>query len=96
MERAKLPPTAPVSSDPRRSTRTTTLSAIGSIIAAVAVLETNMLSTAVASMIPATMFAGRVPTRRRVISAMRRSSPQRCMASASRKPPRNRKMSLSA
>ena len=68
-------------------------SAMGNIIAVVAVLDTNMLSTAVASMKPATMFVGRSPTRRSVISAMRRSRPHRCIDNATRNPPRKRKMS---
>jgi hypothetical protein len=51
-----------------------------------------MLMNAVAPMMPATMARGRVPTSRKVRNAIRRSSPQRWIASASTKPPRNRKM----
>ena len=65
-------------------------SAIGTIIAAVAVFDTHMLMNAVAPMQPATTPPGRVPTSRSVRNAMRRSSPQRWIVSASTKPPRNR------
>ena len=74
----------------RDSDRSTTDSAIGTIIAAVAVFDTHMLMNAVAPMMPATMDAGRVPTSRSVWNAIRRSRPQRWMDSASTKPPRNR------
>ena len=74
----------------RRSATSTTDSTIGTIIAAVAVLETHMLMNAVAPIVPATMAFARVPTRRSVMNAMRRSSPQRAMASARTKPPKNR------
>ena len=74
----------------RRGATSTTDSTIGTIIAAVAVFETHMLMKAVAPIVPATMALGRVPTSRSVMKAMRRSSPQRAIASASTKPPRNR------
>ena len=74
----------------------TTLKPMGSIMAAVAVLETNMLMMAVASMPPPIMLAGRVPTRRSVTMATRRSSPHRCMERARRNPPRKRKIRGSA
>ena len=67
-------------------------SAIGTIIAAVAVFDTHMLTNAVAPMMPATIAAGRVPTSFSVWNAIRRSSPQRWIASASTKPPRKRKI----
>ena len=65
---------------------------MGSIIAVVAVLETNALNTAVTSMNPPIMFTGLLPTSLSVISAMRRSNPHRCIDSAMRNPPMNRKM----
>ena len=73
-----------------RAATSTTDSTIGTIIAAVAVFETHMLMKAVAPIVPATIAFGRVPTRRSVMNAMRRSSPQRAMASASTKPPKKR------
>ncbi len=74
----------------RRNATSTTDSTIGTIIAAVAVFDTHMLMNAVAPMVPATIALGRVPTTRRVRKAIRRSRPQRAMASASTKPPRKR------
>ena len=65
-------------------------SAIGTIIAAVAVFDTHMLRNAVAPMMPATIAPVRVPTRCRVRNAMRRSRPQRWIAIASTNPPRKR------
>ena len=73
-----------------RSATSTTDSTIGTIIAAVAVFETHMLRNAVAPMVPATIALGRVPTSRSVKKAMRRSRPQRAIASAITKPPRKR------
>ena len=73
-----------------RSATSITERTIGTIIAAVAVFETHMLRNAVAPIVPATIAFGRVPTSRNVKKAMRRSSPQRAMASAITKPPRNR------
>jgi hypothetical protein len=100
--RASRPPTfiqssaAPLWSSPapRRwfFTRSTTEAPIGSIITAVAVLETHMLMRAVASMNPAINRRGLVPTIAIVTSAMRAWSPLRCMASPSIRPPANRKM----
>ena len=74
----------------RRSATSITDSTIGTIIAAVAVFDTHMLTNAVAAIVPATIAFGRVPTNRSVANAMRRSSPQRWIASASTKPPRKR------
>ena len=65
---------------------------MGSIMTAVAVLDTHMLKKAVTPMKHATMPAGWSPAERRALSAMRRWSPQRCMARAMRKPPMNRKI----
>jgi hypothetical protein len=76
----------------RRSATSITDSTIGTIIAAVAVFDTHMLTNAVAAMVPPTIALGRVPTSLSVAKAMRRSSPQRWMASASTKPPRKRKI----
>jgi len=76
----------------RDSARATTLSAIGSMIAVVAVLETNMLSRAEASMKPPITLVARDPARRRISSARRSANPQRCIASARRNPPINRKI----
>ena len=73
-----------------RSTRSITLTAMGTIIAAHAVFEIHMLRNAVATMKPATIAPGRVPVRRSVKKAMRRSSPQRSMASPRMKPPMKR------
>ena len=65
---------------------------IGTIITAVAVFETHMLRNAVASMNPPMTRVALVPIARTVSSAMRRCRFHRCMASAIRKPPMNRKM----
>ena len=79
-----------------RNTRSMTLSAIGTIMAAHAVFETHMLRNAVTAMKPPTMAPGRAPTRRRVKKAMRRSRPQRSMASPMMKPPMKRKITSAA
>ncbi len=68
----------------------------GSIITAVAVLETHMLSAAAASINAPTMTLRRVPARRRRVSARRRCRPQRSMVSAIMNPPMKRKMIGSA
>jgi hypothetical protein len=65
---------------------------MGSIISAVAVLLTHMLTSADDSRNPATIAGGRVPSRPMSAMATRRCSRQRCIASAIRKPPRKRKM----
>ena len=75
-----------------RRTRSTTLRAIGTIMAAHAVFETHMLRNAVTAMKPPTMAPGRAPTRRRMKNAMRRSRPQRSMDRPMTKPPRKRKI----
>ena len=49
-----------------RKVMSTTLIAIGTIMAAHAVFETHMLRNAVTAMKPPTIAAGRVPTRRRI------------------------------
>ena len=67
---------------------------MGSIMTAVAVFETHMDRKPVAIMNPAIICGGLVPISRTVSRAMRRCRFQRCMASASRKPPMNRKMTL--
>ena len=73
-----------------------TLRAIGTIMAAHAVFETHMLRKAVTTMKPPTMAPGRAPTRRRVKKAMRRSRPQRSMASPMMNPPMKRKITSAA
>jgi len=50
----------------RRSATSITESTIGTIIAAVAVFDTHMLTSAVAAIVPATIALGRVPTMRSV------------------------------
>ena len=67
---------------------------MGSIITAVAVLETHMDRNPVAIMNPATIAEGLVPMTSRVSSAMRRCRFHRCMARARRNPPMNRKITL--
>ena len=74
-----------------RTTRSTAM-AMGTIMAAVAVLDTQAERPAVASIRPSTICLGWVPKRRSVSSAMRRSRCQRWMPAASRKPPRKRKI----
>lgn len=59
---------------------------------AVAVLETHILRNAVASMKPAITRVALVPIARTVNSAIRRCRFHRCIASAIRNPPMNRKM----
>ena len=73
-----------------------TLNAIGTIMAAHAVFETHMLRKAVTAINPPTIALGRAPTNRRVKKAMRRSSPQRSMASPMMKPPMKRKITSAA
>ena len=63
------------------------------MIAAVAVLLTHMLSTAVANMKPRIIALGRGPTTDSTANAMRRCRSQRWMASAIKKPPRKRNIS---
>ena len=79
-----------------RNTRSMTLSAIGTIMAAHAVFETHMLKNAVTAMKPPMIAPGRAPTRRNVKKAMRRSRPQRSMASPMMKPPMKRKITSAA
>ena len=67
---------------------------MGSIITAVAVLETHMERKPVAIMNPAISADGLEPIMRRVSRATRRCRFQRCIASASMNPPMNRKMML--
>lgn len=67
---------------------------MGSIITAVAVLDTHMEMNPVAIMKPRTRFTVLAPMNFRTPSAMRRCRFQRCMARASMKPPMNRKMML--
>ena len=69
-----------------------TAMAIGTIIAAVAVLDTQAEISAVETMRPSTMRLGFVPKSEIVRSAMRRSRCQRCTPAAMRKPPRKRKI----
>ncbi len=66
--------------------------AIGNIMAAVAVFDTKALNTAVAIMKPNTIREGLVATRRNVNKAIRRSRPQRRIASDSKNPPKNKKI----
>ena len=75
-----------------RVERTTAIraKAIGSIMAAVAVLDTQADRKLVASMMPSTICLGLVPTMRIVCSAIRRSRPQRAMPAAIKKPPKKR------
>ena len=73
-----------------------TLRAIGTIMAAQAVFETHMLRNAVTAMKPPTIAPGHAPTRRKMPKAMRRSSPQRSMASPMMKPPMKRKITSEA
>ena len=65
---------------------------MGSIMTAVAVLETHMERKPVAIMKPRTSSFGEDPMATSTHSATRRCRFQRCMARASRKPPMNRKM----
>lgn len=64
---------------------------IGSIISVVAVLLTHMLRNAVATMTPRISWRGLVPMNRITISASRLCRSHFCIASASMKPPMNRK-----
>jgi hypothetical protein len=64
--------------------------AIGIIITAVAVFETNIDRNAQAIMNPATSRPGATPTARMIQSAMRRCSPHCCIARASMNPPMKR------
>ena len=95
---SSAPPSVPPAGAPESSSSlgssSSTDTPMGSIITAVAVLETHMLRNAVASMNPATIWAGLVPITRTVRRAILRCRFQRCMASASRNPPMNRKMML--
>ena len=75
-------------------TRSKTDTPIGSIITAVAVLETHMDKKPVATMNPATIWVGLVPMIFTVSRAMRRCRFQRCIASANKNPPMNRKITL--
>ena len=81
-------------SSPRASglTSAMTESPIGSIMTAVAVLDTHIERKPVATMNPSTSCFGCVPTRRTVRSAIRRCRFQRCSARARKKPPMNRKI----
>lgn len=65
---------------------------MGSITRVVAVLLTHMLRKPVAIMNPPMSRTGLVPTASTVSSAMRRCSPQRCIASAIINPPMKRKI----
>ncbi|MBB5831424.1 putative transcriptional regulator [Brachybacterium aquaticum] len=67
---------------------------MGSIITAVAVLETHMERKPVATMNPSTSREGLEPIFPTIASAMRLCRFQRCMARASMNPPMNRKMML--
>ena len=67
-------------------------SAIGTIIAAVALFEIHMLTKAVAAITPAITRSGDLPARPIAARAILRSSPHRVIAAASMKPPRNRKI----
>ena len=82
------------SPEPILVTSSSTDTPIGSIITAVAVLDTHMDRKPVATMNPATIWEGLVPMTFTVSSAMRRCRFHRCMARASRNPPMNRKMML--
>ncbi len=86
---APTPASAPMS---RTSTSTDT--PMGIIMTAVAVLDTHIDRNPVAIMKPATTIVGLVPMARTVRNAMRRWRFQRCIASATRKPPMKRKMML--
>lgn len=65
---------------------------MGSIMTAVAVLDTHMDRKPVASMKPSTSILGLVPTASTVSSAIRRCRFQRCIVRASMNPPMNRKI----
>ena len=69
-------------------------SPIGSTVIAVAVFEIHIDRNAAAIMKPRTMRAGPPPTRRMMLSAMRRWRFQRCMVRAIMKPPMNSTMVL--
>lgn len=85
-------PVDPLPPSSEASMRTET--PIGSIITAVAVLDTHMLRKPVAIMNPAMTRVERVPIARTVSSAIRRCRFHLCMAIAMRNPPMNRKMML--
>ena len=76
----------------RSSTSASTEVAMGSIISAVAVLDTHIDRKAVASIRPSTIRRGCSPTRLSVRRAIRRCRFHFSMAMAIRKPPRNRKI----
>ena len=73
----------------RSSTCSTIASPIGTMVTAVAVLEIHIDRKAAAIMKPSTMRAGPPPTRRMMLSAIRRCRFHRCIVSAIMKPPMN-------
>ena len=75
-----------------RAVKASTDIPMGSIMTAVAVLETHMLMNPVAIMNPPISWRGLVPTSNTVASAIRRCRFHRCSARASMNPPMNRKM----
>ncbi len=84
-----------VSSDlfgPDRVMSVSTAVPMGIIISVAAVFDIHMLSSAQASMKPATSRRGDVPVRATTASAMRRWSCQRCIEAAMKKPPMKRKI----
>ena len=85
-------PDAPSAPGAFRFSRLRIASAIGNIMMAVAVFEIHIDSTAAESIKPSTRCAGRPPASRMIFRAMRRCKCQRSIASASKKPPRNKKI----
>ncbi len=70
--------------------------AMGTIIIAVAVFDIHIERNAVAIMNPKMSMRELEPALLRIISAIRSCKPQRCMDIAMIKPPRKRKITLSA
>ena len=68
----------------------TTETAMGRSISVVEVLEIHMLTNAAAIMNPATRPRASAPDRANTLSAMRRWRPQRSIARAITKPPKNK------
>lgn len=63
---------------------------MGTMMTAVAVVETHMVISALGSMRPKTIWLGLVPTARMISRATRRCRFQRCVARPSTMPPRTR------